>query len=53
MTGYMLQIGIGDASRGTVDYQSIFAVGATLFIITLCFNMAAQFVVSRIREVYE
>jgi phosphate transport system permease protein len=52
MTGYMLQVGLGDAARGTVDYQSLFAVGSTLFIITLLFNMAAQYVVSRIREEY-
>jgi phosphate transport system permease protein len=53
MTGFMLQVGLGDAARGTVDYQSLFAVGSTLFVITLLFNMAAQFVVSRVREVYE
>jgi len=53
MTGYMLQIGLGDAARGTVDYQSLFAVASTLFVITLLFNMMAQFVVSRIKEEYE
>ena len=53
MTGYMLQIGLGDAARGTVDYQSLFAVGSTLFVITFLFNMMAQFVVSRIKEEYE
>jgi phosphate transport system permease protein len=52
MTGYMLQIGIGDAARGTVDYQSIFAVGLMLFIITLIFNIAAYFFVRRYREEY-
>lgn len=53
MTGYMLQVGLGDAARGTIDYQSIFAVGAVLFIFTLLFNMAAHFVVGKYREVYE
>jgi len=52
MTGYMLQVGLGDAARGTVDYQSLFAVASTLFVITLLFNMAAQFVVSRVKEEY-
>jgi phosphate transport system permease protein len=53
MTGYMLQVGLGDAARGTVDYQSLFAVGATLFVITLLFNVAAQWFVRRFREVYQ
>ncbi len=52
MTGYMLQVGLGDAARGTVDYQSLFAVGAVLFVITLLFNVGAQTFVSRFREEY-
>jgi phosphate transport system permease protein len=53
MTGYMLQVGLGDAARGTIDYQSIFAVGLTLFVITLIFNIAATIIVGRYREEYE
>lgn len=53
MTGYMLQIGLGDIARGTVDYQSIFAVGLMLFLFTLIFNIGAQILVNRFREVYE
>lgn len=53
MTGFMLQVGLGDAARGTVDYQSIFAVGLMLFIITLIFNLAAHIFVRRFREEYE
>ncbi|HWO93165.1 MAG TPA: phosphate ABC transporter permease subunit PstC [Dehalococcoidia bacterium] len=53
MTGYMLQIGLGDAARGTVQYQSIFAVGLMLFLTTLIFNLAAEFVVRRFREQYD
>jgi phosphate transport system permease protein len=49
----MLQVGLGDAARGTIDYQSIFAVGLTLFVITLIFNIAATIIVSRYREEYE
>jgi phosphate transport system permease protein len=52
MTGYMLQVGLGDAARGTVDYQSLFAVGSMLFVITLLFNIAATWFVGRFREVY-
>ena len=53
MTGYMLQVGLGDAARGTIDYQSIFAVGMMLFMITLLFNIASTILVNRFREVYE
>lgn len=52
MTGYMLQIGTGDAARGTIAYSSLFAVGMTLFTFTLVFNIAAQALVRRFREVY-
>ena len=53
MTGYMLQVGLGDAARGTIDYQSLFAVGAMLFIMTLLFNIGSHLLVNRFREVYE
>ncbi|MCH7617856.1 MAG: phosphate ABC transporter permease subunit PstC [Chloroflexi bacterium] len=53
MTGFMLQVGLGDAARGTVDYQSLFAVGMMLFLITLAFNVVAHFFVRRYREEYE
>lgn len=53
MTGFMLQVALGDAQRGTVDYQSLFAVGMMLFLITLVFNVAAYFFVRRYREEYE
>jgi phosphate transport system permease protein len=53
MTGYMLQVGLGDAARGTVKYQSLFAVGMMLFMMTLIFNIAATIFVGRYREEYE
>ena len=53
MTGYMLQVGLGDARRGTTDYQSLFAVGMMLFLITLAFNIGAHLLVARFREEYE
>ncbi|MEX0785816.1 MAG: ABC transporter permease subunit, partial [Dehalococcoidia bacterium] len=53
MTGYMLQVALGDAARGTIDYRSLFAVGAVLFMMTLMFNIAAQMLVNRFREVYD
>lgn len=53
MTGYMLQVGLGDAARGSIDYQSLFAVGALLFVMTFLLNVAAQAIVDRFKEAYE
>jgi phosphate transport system permease protein len=53
MTGYMLQVGLGDAARGTTDYTSLFAVGALLFILTLIVNLVAAVIVNRFREQYD
>ena len=53
MTGYMLQVGLGDAARGTIDYRALFAVGSMLFVITLLFNIGATWFVGRFREEYE
>lgn len=49
MTAYIVQIGLGDTPTGTLEYQSIFAVGAMLFILTFCTNIAAQSVAKRFR----
>jgi phosphate transport system permease protein len=53
MTGYMVRISGGDLSYGSVDYQSIFAVGLVVFLLTLLLNIVSQRVVRRFREVYE
>jgi phosphate transport system permease protein len=53
MTGYMLQVGLGDAARGTVDYQSLFAVGSMLFVLTFTLNVVAHLIVGRFREAYD
>lgn len=53
MTGYMLQVGLGDAARGTVQYTSLFAVASMLFIFTFITNVAATVIINRFREAYE
>jgi phosphate transport system permease protein len=53
MTGYMVRISGGDLSYGSIDYQSIFAVGLVVFLLTLLLNIFSQRVVRRFREVYE
>jgi len=53
MTGYMVRISGGDLSYGSIDYQSIFAVGLVVFLLTLGLNIVSQRIVRRFREVYE
>jgi phosphate transport system permease protein len=53
MTAYIVQVSLGDTPAGTVEYQTIFAVGALLFAITLIANLLAIRVLRRFREVYE
>lgn len=53
MTGHMVRISGGDLSYNSVDYESIFAIGLVLFIMTLTLNVIARRVVRKYREVYE
>lgn len=53
MTAYIVQVSLGDTPAGTVEYQTIFAVGAVLFAMTLVANLAAHRILRRFREVYE
>lgn len=53
MTAYIVQVSLGDTPAGTVEYQTIFAVGALLFLITFVMNVFAHQVMRRFREVYE
>ena len=53
MTAYMVQIGISDVSVGSIGYQSLFAVGLTLFAMTLAMNLCSLWVKSRYREEYQ
>lgn len=53
MTGHIARISGGDLSYNTIDYNSIFAIGMTLFIFTLALNILSRILVSRFREEYE
>ena len=53
MTAYIVQVSLGDTPAGTIAYQTIFTVGATLFFLTLLMNVASHYLVRRFREVYE
>lgn len=52
MTAYIVQAVRGEAPRASITYESIFAVGAVLFLITFALNLFAQRIVRRFREVY-
>jgi phosphate transport system permease protein len=53
MTAFVAATGAGDVPTGSLEYKTIFAVGATLFVLTLAMNVLAIRLVRRYREVYE
>jgi phosphate transport system permease protein len=53
MTAFIGTTATGDIATGTITYDTIFAVGALLFVMTLAMNMFAIRLVRRFREVYE
>jgi phosphate transport system permease protein len=53
VTAFMGATAKGDNPAGTIGYQSIFALGLTLFVLTLVMNMIAIRFVRKYREVYE
>lgn len=53
MTAFIGQTATGDIATGTIQYDTIFAVGALLFVMTLTMNSLAIRLVRRFREVYE
>lgn len=52
MTAYIAQVSLGDVPAGTLEYQTIFAVGLLLFIFTLLLNVLARKLRQKFREVY-
>lgn len=53
MTAYIASRATGEIAVGSIVYDTIFAVGSLLFLITLAMNMLAIRFVARFREVYE
>ncbi|GGY40977.1 phosphate ABC transporter permease subunit PstC [Streptomyces djakartensis] len=53
MTAFIAAAGIGDLPTGSLGYQTIFAVGSLLFVMTLVMNLVSIRLVRRYREVYE
>jgi phosphate transport system permease protein len=53
MSAFIAATGAGDVPTGSLEYKTIFAVGATLFVATLVLNTIAIRLVRRFREAYE
>ena len=53
MTAFIGKTATGDIATGTITYDTIFAVGSLLFVMTLAMNMVAIRLVRRFREIYE
>jgi phosphate transport system permease protein len=53
MTAFIAATGQGDVPTGSIEYKTIFAVGATLFVLTLMMNLVSIRLVRKFREVYE
>jgi phosphate transport system permease protein len=52
MTAYIVQVVGGETPRGSITFESIFAVGSALFLMTLTLNLASYWFVRRFRETY-
>ncbi|HEU4419936.1 MAG TPA: phosphate ABC transporter permease subunit PstC [Planctomycetota bacterium] len=52
ITAFIVQVSLGDLPHGSIGYQSIFAAGVVLFVMTLFFNIAGYRLRKRFREAY-
>ncbi len=52
ITSYIVQVALGDLPHGSIGYQTIFAAGLTLMLLTLTFNVLGYWLRKRFREVY-
>ena len=52
LTAYIVSVSTGDIQFGTVEYMTIYAVGITLFLITLLMNIIASYISKKYREEY-
>jgi phosphate transport system permease protein len=53
MTAYIVQVSLGDTPQQSLAFQTIFAVGTLLFVMTLIMNLISHWLTRRFREVYE
>jgi phosphate transport system permease protein len=53
MTAAMVEIGMSDVTGDSTAYRSLFAIGLTLFLMTLLLNIVSQYIKARFREKYQ
>ncbi len=52
ISAYIVQVTLGDVPYGSLEYESIFAAGLTLAVITLSLNLVGFFLIKRYKETY-
>jgi phosphate transport system permease protein len=52
ITAFIVQVALGDLPHGSIGYQTIFAAGLTLMLMTLVFNILGHWLRRRFREAY-
>ena len=53
ITAYIVQVSLGDVQHGSIEYQTIYAAGITLFIFTFILNNVSYWVKKKYQEKYE
>ena len=53
ITTFIVQVSMGDVARGTIEYQTIFAAGITLFLFTFILNNVSFWIKRKFQEKYE
>lgn len=53
ITGHIARISGGDLSYGSIDYNSLFALGLALFVFTMLLNILSRYLTNRFREAYQ
>ena len=52
ITAYIVQVALGDLPHGSIGYQTIFAAGLTLIMLTLAFNILGHVLKRKYRQAY-
>ena len=52
ITSFIVQVALGDLPHGSIGYQTIFAAGLTLMLLTLMFNLLGYWLRRKFREAY-
>jgi phosphate transport system permease protein len=52
MTAFIAAISLGETAQGSIEFKSLFAVGATLFVLTLALNLLSGWFVRKFRTAY-